>query len=101
MTKIGIQAFRGCEALTSINIPESVTEIGYCAFDECENLKEIILFHTDPAQIKVTEEDGLEDGLGAEQATLYVPEEGVAAFQKDPFWSEFASIKPITNDMLK
>lgn len=97
MTKIGIQAFRGCEALTSINIPESVTEIGYCAFDECENLKEIILFHTDPAQIRVPEEDG----LGAEQATLYVPKESVIAYQEHWFWSEFAAIKPITDDMLK
>lgn len=74
-----------------------MTEIGRWAFDGCENLKEIILFQTDPSKIKVTESSGLQKT----QITLYVPKEGVAAFQKDPFWSEFAAIKPITDDMLK
>ena len=95
--KIGNWAFEGCTALTSITIPNSVTKIGYEAFYECKNLKEIILFQTDPSKIKVTECSGLQKT----QATLHVPKEGVAAFQKDPFWSEFAAIKPITDDMFK
>lgn len=97
VTEIREWAFRGCSALTSITILESVTEIGRWAFDGCENLKEIILFQTDPSKIEVTERSGLQKA----QITLYVPNEGVAAFQKDPFWSEFAAIKPITDDMLK
>lgn len=97
VTKIRDFAFRWCEALTSINIPDSVTGIGKGAFSGCKNLKEIILFQTDPSKIKVTESSGLQKT----QITLYVPKEGVAAFQKDPFWSEFAAIKPITDDMLK
>ena len=101
VTEIGFSAFEGCEALTSVTIPNSVTKIGFSAFEGCKNLEELILFHTDPAQIRVPEEDGLEDGLGAEQATLYVPKESVADFQEDSFWSEFAAIKPITDDMLK
>ena len=97
VTEIGEYAFEGRKILTSINIPNSVTWIGDWAFSGCENLKEIILFQTDPSKIKVTESSGLQKT----QITLYVPKESVAAFQKDPFWSEFASIKPITNDMLK
>ena len=97
VTEIGEGAFRWCEALTSINIPDSVTEIGRWAFDGCENLKEIILYQTDPSKIKVSERSG----LYKTQATLYVPKEGVAAFQKDSFWSECAAIKPITDDMIK
>ena len=89
--KIGNWAFEGCTALTSITIPNSVTKIGYEAFYECKNLKEIILFQTDPSKIEVTERSGLQKA----QITLYVPKEGVAAFQKDPFWSEFAAIYPL------
>ena len=97
VTKIGNWAFEGCTALTSITIPNSVTKIGYEAFYECKNLKEIILFQTDPSKIEVTERSGLQKA----QITLYVPNEGVAAFQKKPFWSECAAIKPITDDMIK
>ena len=95
VTEIGFDAFCGCKALTSITIPESVTKIGKGAFDECESLKEIILFQTDPSKVI-----GLLV-LNRAQITLYVPNEGVAAFQKNPFWSECAAIKPITDDMLK
>ena len=93
VTEIGEWAFDECEALTSINIPDSVTEIGRWAFDGCENLKEIILYQTDPSKIEVTERSGLQKKKA--QITLYVPKEGVAAFQKDPSWSEFAAIYPL------
>ena len=97
VTSIGKSAFYICSSLTSVTIPNSVTWIGDWAFSGCENLKEIILYQTDPSKIKVSERSGLQK----EQITLYVPNEGVAAFQKDPFWSECAAIKSITDDMLK
>lgn len=43
VTEIGDSAFRGCENLTSIAIPESVTRIESLAFDECCNLKSITI----------------------------------------------------------
>ena len=36
-------AFRGCEKLTSINIPSTVSYIGMNAFRHCKNLREVIL----------------------------------------------------------
>ena len=35
MTKIGLEAFRGCHGLASVTIPASVTEIGEDAFYGC------------------------------------------------------------------
>ena len=41
VTSIGSQAFRGCSALTSINIPSSVTSIDGSAFEGCSALTSI------------------------------------------------------------
>ena len=35
VTSIGSGAFSRCSSLTSIDIPEGVTKIGYCAFNGC------------------------------------------------------------------
>ena len=43
VTSIGEFAFRGCENLTSINIPSSVTSIGEAAFGWCESLTSITI----------------------------------------------------------
>ena len=74
-----------------------MTWIGNWVFSRCENLTEIILYQTDPSKIEISGHSGLQKA----QINLYVPDEGVAAFQKDPFWSECATIKPITDDMIK
>lgn len=43
VTEIGYEAFRGCELLTSITIPDSVTVIGAVAFSGCELLASITI----------------------------------------------------------
>ena len=43
MTKIGADAFYGCDSLTSITIPNSVTEIGNNAFRDCSSLTHITI----------------------------------------------------------
>ena len=43
VTEIGAYAFSGCTGLTSINIPDSVTDIGDFAFSRCTNLDSVII----------------------------------------------------------
>ena len=42
VTSIGKRAFRGCCGLTAVEIPNSVTTIGSCAFSCCNNLQMVI-----------------------------------------------------------
>ena len=43
VTAIGDEAFKGCESLTSITIPESVESIGESAFEDCQSLTSIVI----------------------------------------------------------
>lgn len=43
VTKIGKEAFRSCNKLTSVTIPSSVTSIGYAAFYGCSMLTSIVI----------------------------------------------------------
>ncbi|MBQ7448541.1 MAG: leucine-rich repeat domain-containing protein, partial [Paludibacteraceae bacterium] len=43
VTSIGYCAFYGCSSLTSIAIPNGVTSIGYCAFYGCSSLTSIAI----------------------------------------------------------
>lgn len=64
---IGPEAFRGCEALRRINIPESVKEIGEGAFRGCSSLRSI---HIPGGTItKIREETFAQSGL----TTIAIP----------------------------
>ena len=43
LTTIGWSAFNGCKKLTSISLPNTVTEIGAYAFSDCESLANVTL----------------------------------------------------------
>ena len=43
VTRIGNWAFLGCSALTSVTIPDSVTYIGDRAFESCSSLEDIVI----------------------------------------------------------
>lgn len=55
VTMMGLGAFFNCTSLTSIVIPDSVTEIGGEAFYDCENLKSIVI----PDSVTAIEESAL------------------------------------------
>ena len=43
VTNIGEWAFYSCDSLTSVTIPDSVTRIGYAAFENCSNLTSVTI----------------------------------------------------------
>lgn len=43
VTEIGESAFRECTSLTSVDIPDSVTEIGHYAFKDCSDLTSVTI----------------------------------------------------------
>ena len=43
LQKIGEYAFEACTSLSSITLPSTVTEIDWCAFNNCNNLREVVL----------------------------------------------------------
>ena len=51
VTKIGSSAFRSCNGLTSITIPDSVKSIGYRAFSDCSGLTSITVAIPDDGSV--------------------------------------------------
>ena len=76
----------GCTGLTSINIPNSVTEIGGWAFMGCTDLKKIYSFNPEPPVIA-------EDTFSSYDACLFVPKGCVSKYKEAEYWKNFKSIK--------
>ncbi len=79
VTKIGDQAFWGCESLVSVTLPEGVTYIGDCAFINCYGLTEISI----PSTVTEIHPWAFKDCLGlmainvAEENTIFCSVDGV------------------------
>ena len=89
MTKISGSAFNNCSGLTSITIPNSVTEIGQDAFSSCSKLTEV---YCDAENVPTTSTDAFNNANIA-NATLYVPAASVAAYMAVDPWSKFGTVK--------
>ena len=85
VTSIGDMAFAYCSGLTSVTIPNSVTSIGEFAFDDCSGLTYIYMKASTPAKI--------EERLGCENATLYVPKGSLEAYKAADGWKKFKNIQ--------
>ena len=95
VTSIGSGAFYGCSGLTRVEFPNSVTFIGGEAFYDCRGLTSVTCFAITPPTMgdyyafsrDVTS-----------QATLYVPDESVSAYQSAYNWKNFSNILAISID---
>ncbi|MBE6708069.1 MAG: hypothetical protein E7578_02350 [Ruminococcaceae bacterium] len=68
VNRIGSEAFRGCEYIYHITIPDSVTSIGMLAFYECTRLKKITVTEGNPAYKSV---DGVLFTIDGETIVCY------------------------------
>ena len=81
VTSIGYHAFEGCNSLTSVTIGNSMTIIGYHAFEGCNSLTSVTI----PDSVTSICEDAFKDCSSLTKVTL---PQGMSdrAFQYTPWW---------------
>ena len=84
ITKIGY-TFHGCTSLTSVTIPDSVTEIGKWAFSRCTSLTSVYCKATTPP----TGNYGM-FWENADERKIYVPRNSVDAYKSAECWRDYA-----------
>ena len=89
VTTIGYHAFNGCSDLTSVTIGNSVISIDIGAFWSCSDLASIICKAMSPP---TAVENSFRDTY--EIATLFVPAESLEAYQSHEEWGKFTHIVP-------
>jgi hypothetical protein len=85
-------ALASCRKLTAIELPGTITAIGYGSFLYCSNLKYLRVRFETPLPV---EEYTFKDCY---EATLYVPVGCKAAYEAADYWKEFKEIKEIGDD---
>lgn len=85
VTTISPSAFSGCK-ITTLTIPESVSLIGYDAFD-CSTLESVYVNRLIPASIKDDDDDWDAFGWNNSKLVIYVPTESVDLYKSK--WSEY------------
>ncbi|MBQ5909201.1 MAG: leucine-rich repeat protein [Bacteroidaceae bacterium] len=73
--------FYNCKSLEEITIPAGVTEIGDYAFYKCNKLRNIYCYAKTPPRVTY-----IYDSF---DLTVHVPEEALAAYEKDFGWSKY------------
>lgn len=66
LSKINLNTFNGCSALSSIELPESLEKIEYNAFDDCSALKSIVI----PDKVTYIGEGAFHNSTGLQEAYI-------------------------------
>jgi hypothetical protein len=80
VTRIGNEAFYGCERFTAISLPEGLTSLGKRAFYEYEDIS-ISLSAQKPPE--------LGSDVFPSDARIFVPAASVNTCQRDPGWEDY------------
>ena len=89
---IGKSVFSGCDSLTSVSIPDSVTTIGAYAFGECDRLTNINVDKNNPAYCSVggnlfnkSKSEFVHYATGKKDTHYTIPD-GVIIIEEDAFY---------------
>lgn len=91
ITNIGNNAFNRCEALTTIELPSTLEEIGKMAFLNSPKINKVTCHAVVPPTFKVTYIKVFLDSV-CSVSTLIVPAGSVDAYKNAKFWKDFANI---------
>jgi len=86
-------AFAYCSGLTSINIPNSVTSIGYMAFAVCTGLTTVVVGWQTPLQV----DSNVFDGVTLNSVRLIVPASRESIYRAADVWKRFNPIVETAN----
>ena len=89
MTSIGNSVFNGCDGLITIEIPNSVTSIGYYAFGYCSGLTSVFSLIEEPFNIH----SSVFSDETYNNATLYVPDGTIDKYKATESWNRFVNIE--------
>jgi hypothetical protein len=101
LAEVGRECFYGCLSLREITLPASVTSVGTDAFAFCRGLVSVTCKAAVPPSClgkfgpRIVAVNPFHDI--ALQAVLYVPADAVESYRITYPWSEFYSIRPITD----
>ena len=114
VTDVKESAFIGCFDITAVELPDNVSFIGKNAFTECDSLRTLIIgsgltetdmYAFDSKNIRtvvckaMTPPDlGMNSFYSVQKnkAVLYVPDESVELYGSASQWSDFGSIRPLS-----
>lgn len=86
ITSVGYNAFRDCDSLTDVTIPNTATSIETYAFMGCTNLESVTVLRTQPPTLY---EDAFRNTNN--QFLIYVPDESLTAYKTASQWSNYSS----------
>lgn len=87
VTSIGVSAFSTCYGLTSLTVPSSVTSIGSKAFSNAYSIKEYHFQSTTPPTLGGSD---VFTGISS-NCKIYVPSASLSAYQSATIWANQAS----------
>lgn len=95
-TGIAPLAFAGCGRLETLTLPESLTGIDEYALTSMRSLTRLIVRSPQPPEVET-------NSIGSDvtsKATLYVPQQSIAAYRAAPYWKAFRTISDLDSTSL-